>query len=153
MKIQIDRKYKQSNYTIGIMYINGVRFSETLEDKDRGLKSSMSESEIKMRKIYSQTAIPTGTYEIKMTYSPKFAIRTWGRRYSGQVPEILNVKGFSGVRIHPGNTPEDSLGCIFPGRNLEKGKVLNSTEYYYKLLDNYILPALKRKEKVELIIK
>lgn len=152
MRILIERRYKQNSYTIGVMYINGIRFSETLEDKDRGLKSTMSESEIKLRKIYSQTAIPTGTYEIKMTHSPKFAIRPWGKKYNGMVPEILNVKGFSGVRIHPGNTPEDSLGCIFPGRNLEKGKVLKSTEYYYKLLDNYIVPATKRKEKIELVV-
>jgi hypothetical protein len=87
-----------------------------------------------------------------MTYSPKFASRAWGRKYQGKVIQIMNVKGFSGVRIHPGNTAEESLGCIFPGRNLEKGKVLQSTAYYYKLLDNHILPALKRDEEVTITI-
>lgn len=153
MKLTIERKWKKDNYTIGILYINGVRFSETLEDKDRGLTDKMSEVEIKLKKVYSKTAIPTGTYELKMTYSPKFATRAWGKKYSGKVIQIMNVKGFTGVRIHPGNTPEDSLGCIFPGKNLEKGKVLQSTDHYYKLLDNYILPAMKRNEKIELTIK
>lgn len=153
MNIVVDRKWKSNTYTIGIMYINGVRFSETLEDKDRGLKSSMSEMEISSKKVYGQTAIPAGTYIIKMTYSSKFADRLWARKYNNKVPEISDVKGFSGVRIHPGNTAEESLGCIFLGRNLEKGKVLQSTMYYYKFLDNYIIPATKRGEKITLTIK
>ena len=152
MRIKVERKWKNEDYTIGIMYVNGTRFSETLEDKDRGLKDSMTEEEIKNKKIYGKTAIPTGTYKIKMTYSPKFASRVWGRKYQGKVIQIMNVKGFSGVRIHPGNTAGESLGCIFPGRNLEKGKVLQSTAYYYKLLDNHILPALKRDEEVTITI-
>lgn len=153
MNITIERKWKKDTYTIGVMYIDGVRFSETMEDKDRGLKSMMSEAEIKSKKVYGKTAIPTGTYLIKMLYSPKFATRPWGKKYEGNVPQIMDVKGFSGVRIHPLNTAEDSLGCIGVGRNLEKGKILKSTEYYYKLLDNYILPALKRREIVKLFIK
>jgi len=153
MKIVIDRKWKKSAYTIGVMTIDGERFSETLEDPDRGLTSKMTEAEIKTKKIYGITAIPTGTYEIKMTYSPKFATRVWGKRYQGQVPEIMNVRGFLGVRVHPLNTAADSLGCIGVGRNLEKGKILQSTEYYYKLLDKYILPAIKKGEKVTLTIK
>lgn len=153
MEILVDRRWKKNKYTIGISYINGVRFSETLEDRDRGLKSSMYETEIKARKVYGETAIPTGTYELKMTYSPKFANRPWAQKYGGKVIQIMDVKGFTGVRIHPFNTPEESLGCIAVGRNLETGKVLQSTNYYYKLLDNYILPAIKRGEKVNLTIK
>jgi hypothetical protein len=153
MEITVDRKWKKDTYTIGVCYINGVRFSETLEDKDRGLDNSMSESIIKSKKIYGQTAIPTGTYEIKMTYSPKFANRAWAKKYSGKVVEITNVKAYSGVRIHPFNTAAESLGCIAVGRNLVKGKVLQSTIYYQKLVDDYISPALKRGEKVTITIK
>lgn len=152
MIIRIERKWKKDDYTIGVMYINGTRFSETLEDKDRGLTDAMKSYEIEAKKIYGRTAIPTGTYEVTMTYSPKFASRPWAKKYNGMVVHINDVKGFSGVRIHPGNTAEESLGCIFPGRNLEKGKVLQSTSYYYKLVDNYIQPALKRGEKISLII-
>ena len=153
MEITVDRKWKKDTYTIGVCYINGVRFSETLEDKDRGLDNSMSESVIKSKKIYGQTAIPTGTYEIKMTYSPKFANRAWAKKYSGKVVEITNVKAYSGVRIHPFNTAAESLGCIAVGRNLVKGKVLQSTVYYQKLVDDYISPALKKGEKVTITIK
>ena len=152
MKLFLDRKWKKDTYTIGIMYIDGKRFSDTIEDRDRGLKDSMSESEIKLKKIYGKTAIPSGTYEIKMTYSPKFANRSWAKKYNGKVVEITNVKGYSGVRIHPFNTAADSMGCIAVGRNLAKGKVLESTAYYQKLVDDYIFPALKRGDKVTLTI-
>lgn len=153
MELLLNRRWKKNTYTIGEMFVNGKKFSETCEDKDRGLKNTMSLEEIKAKKIYGRTAIPTGTYELKMTYSPKFASRAFAKKYGGKVLEILNVKGYSGVRIHPFNSAEDSLGCIAPGRNLEKGKVLQSTAYYTKLIDDYIMPALDRGEKVMLTIK
>lgn len=153
MKILVERKYKKDKYTIGVMYINGIKFSDTLEDKDRNLTCDMPEYEITSKKVYGQTAIPSGTYKIYMTPSPKFSLRLWAKKYNGKVPQIMNVKGFEGVRIHPFNTAEESLGCIAVGRNLEKGKVLQSTAYYYRLLDNYIVPAIKRGESIEITIK
>lgn len=153
MEILVNRRWKKETYTIGECFINGVKFSETCEDKDRGLMSTMPINEIKAKKIYGKTAIPTGTYEVKMTYSPKFANRAFARRYGGKVLEIMDVKGYQGVRIHPFNTAEDSLGCIAVGRNLQKGKVLQSTIYYYKLMDEHVMPALKKGEKITLIIK
>lgn len=153
MELVVDRKYKKDTYTIGKLYVNGIEFSDTLEDKDRGLTSGMSFNEIKQKKVYGETAIPTGTYEVRMTYSPKFANRAYGKKYKGEVPEILNVVGYNGVRIHPFNTAQESLGCIAMGKNSIKGKVTNSTAYYYKLLDNYIVPATKRGEKITLTIK
>lgn len=153
MNIVIDRKWKKGSYTIGNLYINGVLFSNTLEDKDRGLASSMTLEEISKKKIYGQTAIPIGTYEVKMTYSNRFNSRAWGKKYNGKVPELINVKGFGGVRIHPGNKAADTLGCILVGKNSIKGMVTNSQAYYYKLLDDYIVPVVKKGEKVTLTIK
>ena len=153
MNIVIDRKWKKGSYTIGNLYINGVLFSNTLEDKDRGLTSSMTLEEINKKKIYGQTAIPSGTYEVKMTYSNRFHSRAWGKKYDGKIPELINVKGFGGVRIHPGNKAADTLGCILVGKNSAVGMVANSQAYYYKLLDDYIVPAVKKGEKITLTIK
>lgn len=153
MELLLDRKWKKDTYTIGIMYVNGQRFSETVEDKDRGLNDKMPLAEIKAKKVYGKTAIPTGTYDIQMTYSPKFAGKAFGRRYAGKVPQMMNVKGYEGVRIHPFNTAEDSYGCVAVGKNSIKGQVTQSTAYYYKLMDNYIMPAIKRGEKITLTIK
>jgi len=153
MNIVIDRKWKKGSYTIGNLYINGVLFSNTLEDKDRGLTSSMTLEEISKKKIYGQTAIPSGTYEIKMTYSNRFHSRAWGKKYDGKIPELINVKGFGGVRIHPFNRASESLGCIAVGKNSAVGMVTNSQAYYFKLLDDYIVPAVKKGEKITLTIK
>ena len=153
MKLKLDRKYKKDAYTIGVFYVNGIRFSECLEDPDRGLNSGMSLEEIKSKKVYGQTAIPTGIYKIALTHSPKFASRAWAKKYGGQVPQIMGVKGFDGVRIHPFNTAEECLGCIAVGDNKEKGKVLNATKRFYELMDKYIMPAVSRGEGITLTIK
>lgn len=153
MEITVDRKYKRDAYTIGKLYVNGKFFSDTLEDKDRGLRSSMTLEEIKKMKVYGQTAIPSGTYEVRMTYSNRFGQRTWARKYEGKVPELLDVRGFGGVRIHPGNKAADTLGCILIGKNSAVGMVTDSQAYYYKLLDDYIVPATKRKEKILITIR
>ncbi len=153
MQLTLERKWKKDTYTIGKLYVNGELFSDTLEDKDRGLTSAMTLEEINKKKIYGQTAIPSGTYEVKMTYSNRFNSRAWGKKYGGKVPELLNVKGFGGVRIHPGNKAADTLGCILVGKNSAVGIVTNSQTYYFKLLDDYIIPATKKNEKIILAIK
>lgn len=117
MELLLKRIYSGSTYTIGHLYINGEYFSDTLEDVDRGLTNDMSEEQIKKIKVYGKTAIPKGTYKVEVTYSPKF------KRY---LPILLNVKGFSGIRIHSGNTHEDTLGCLLVGYNKVKGQVINS---------------------------
>lgn len=153
MELIVDRKWKKDTYTIGKWYADGVEIGNSLEDKDRGLDSSMPLDKINKIKVKHETAIPTGTYEIKMTYSPRFSSKAWGRKYNGKVPEILNVKGFTGVRIHPMNNASQSSGCIGIGNNNVKGMITNSTGYYYKLLDNYILPAINKGEKITLTIR
>ena len=128
---------------------------ENVEEKasKKEEKVSNKKAETKKRKVYGETAIPTGIYNLKLSYSNKFANRAWGKKYKGQVPELLDVKGFVGIRIHPLNTTEDSLGCIGVGKNSVVGMITNSTEYYYKLMNNYIIPAIKRNEKITIEIK
>ncbi|MCQ2137899.1 MAG: DUF5675 family protein [Bacteroidales bacterium] len=152
MEIIINRKWPRKGYTIGTLSIDGVRICESLEDEDRGLKQGMSLAEIQKRKVYGETAIPAGRYLVTMTVSPKFRSRAWAVPYGGKVPLINNVTGYDGVRIHPMNRAEDSLGCVGVGRNTIKGQVTNSTYWYRYILDNYIIPATKRKEAIYLTI-
>lgn len=153
MEIKVNRRWKKESYTIGDLYCNGVRICNTLEDKDRGLTSSMPTGIINQKKIYGKTAIPTGTYKVVLSYSQKFAKKTWAKKYNGLLPELLDVKGYSGVRIHVGNTDNDTLGCLLLGENKEVGKVINSTKCFYDLMDNYIMPAWKAKEEITITIK
>lgn len=117
MLITLKRIYKGEGYTIGKLYIDGAYICDTLEDKDRGLTSAMTEAEIAKIKVYGQTAIPTGEYKVTMTMSSRF---------KKVLPLLNGVKGYSGVRIHSGNTAKDTEGCILCGKNTEKGKVTNS---------------------------
>ena len=120
MKLQLKRLYPKSNYTIGKLYIDGVYFCDTIEDTDRELYQTMPITEIKAKKKQDITAIPYGEYKVVLSMSPRF------RKV---LPEILNVPGFTGVRIHSGNTQYDSSGCLILGKNTVKGKVTNSRYY------------------------
>ena len=142
MEIKLIRKYRNSNYCIDKLYINNTYFSDALEDPDRGLISSMSLTEIKRIKIKGNTCIPYGTYNITITYSPRF---------KKNLPLVNNVKGFDGIRIHSGNTPKDTSGCILPGFNKIKGQVINSKDTTERLIA-LINTALSKGEKVTLEI-
>ena len=124
MKIKVKRIAKKEKYTIGHLFINDEYFCDTIEDKDRGLDDSMTESEIKKIKIKGKTAIPTGEYKLAIDYSPHFGKNCF---------HILNVKGFDGIRIHSGNDEEDSEGCLIVGQNKLVGKVINSKDTLAKL--------------------
>lgn len=124
MNITLIRKYKLPTYTIGKLYIDEEYFCDTLEDKDRGLTDDMTVSEISNIKIKKETAIPTGTYKVTITYS---------NRFKKNMPLINDVKGFEGIRIHSGNTNQDTEGCILVGFNKVKGNVINSRDTYNKL--------------------
>ena len=151
MELKLNRSAKRDSYTIGRLFVDGVLFSDTLEDRDRGLSDSMSAEQVKRVKVYGQTAIPTGRYEVVLSVSAKFAGRVWARRFGGRVPEIKAVKGFSGIRIHPLNTAADSLGCIGVGHNSAKGVITQSTQFFYALMDK-LLAAEARGERIFITI-
>ena len=77
MNILLKRIAKKETYTIGKLYIDNVYFCDTIEDKDRGLNQNMSINDINKKKVYGETAIPTGTYSliiplVYLTYIPFF---------------------------------------------------------------------------------
>lgn len=124
MKLKLVRIANRPTYCIGKLYIDGEYFCDTIEDTDRGLDDSMSVKEVLSKKIKGQTAIPCGTYPIEITYSPK---------YKRLMPLILNVKGYSGIRIHSGNSSKDTEGCLLVGKNTVVGMVTDSRNTYQKL--------------------
>lgn len=142
MDLKLERKYRNNNYCIDKLYINGKYFSDVLEDPDRGLTDSMSLEEIKKIKVKGNTCIPYGTYNITITYSPRF---------KKNLPLLNNVKGFDGIRIHSGNKPQDTEGCLLPGFNKVKGQVINSKVTTDKLIAQ-IQQAINKKEKVTITI-
>lgn len=155
MKILIDRKWKKEDYTIGKLYVDGVFFSNTLEDRDRGLTSTMSIEEIKKKKKAGDTAIPTGTYKVRMDIpSPRFSKSNWYIKNcnGAKMPRLKDVPGYDGVLVHCGNTAKDTEGCILVGKNDVKGMVTKSKDYFLKLY-NIMYIAYKKGESIEITIK
>lgn len=153
MELRLERRYKKDTYTIGNLYVNGTWFCNTCEDKDRGLSSSMPVDQINRIKVYGETAIPAGRYIVRMDIiSPKYnGVKWYKDNFGGRMPRLESVKGFSGILIHPGNTALDSYGCILPGINKQKGKVLDSRATFLKLW-KLMEAARKRKETIYLTI-
>lgn len=154
MEIKIKRIAKRPLYTIGRVYINGQYVCDSIEDKDRGLTDSMTESQIKKIKIKDQTAIPTGTYNLTMKVkSVRFSQKDYYKKYcNGYLPRIENVKGFSGILMHRGTDQNSSSGCIILGYNTIVGKVTNSQKAFetvYRMLKS----ASDKGEKITIIIE
>lgn len=138
MELLLKRIAKKQDYTIGNLYIDGQLFSNTLEDTDRGLTSSMTVDQIAKIKVYGKTAIPTGTYKINMNVvSPKFSKYTFYKNVcNGKLPRLMNVPGFDGILIHVGEGKEGhklTSGCILVGNNTIVGGLTNSRETFKKL--------------------
>ena len=138
--MKLHRKYRKNGYTIGLLYVNGKFVCNTLEDTDRGLTSSMTKEQIADVKVKGKTAIPVGTYPVIMSYSPRF---------KRQMPLLCGVKGFEGIRIHSGNTANDTEGCILCGKNTEVGKVTNS-KFWTKAVYDYIRNGLRQGVTIEI---
>ena len=108
MKITVKREFFSDTETLGTMFINDKFFCYTLEAYDRKLKQNQSSTEIAHKKIYGKTAIASGDYRVILSIS---------NRFKRLMPEVLNVKGFSGIRIHGGNTHLNTDGCILVAKN------------------------------------
>lgn len=138
MKLVLKRINNQDNYCEGKLYIDGIYQCDVIEDTDRDLTNEMSITEIQSKKVYGETAIPKGTYQITLdVVSPKFKDRSWATFCEGKLPRLLDVPGFEGVLIHVGNEASNSLGCLLVGQKTKDGWVSNSTQtfknLYYKL--------------------
>ena len=114
MDIVVTRQPTANGCTIGTMTIDGAFECYTLEDVVRPHGE----------KVYGQTAIPAGRYQIKLTMSNRFKI---------VLPLLENVPNFEGVRIHPGNTAADTDGCILVGQTKTSNSIGSSRVAFDKL--------------------
>ena len=122
MKLHLQRTERGDRYTMSRLAIDGVAFCDTLESTDRHLEAATMRPE---QKVFGQTAIPTGTYPVVLTYSPRFKCT---------LPLIQDVPHFEGIRIHPGNTSTDTAGCILVGRQSTPGRLTDSRQTLRQLM-------------------
>lgn len=142
MDLKLNRIYFHKNYTIGKLYVNGQYFSDTLEDTNRDFNRDGDLLDEGEDKVYAETAIPFGIYKVEVTMSPRF------KRY---LPILIDVKHFSGIRIHSGNKVGDSSGCILVGENKIKGGLVNS-KFYEDRLTKLLITTQKKGEIITIQI-
>lgn len=155
MKLKVERRWPKVTYTIGRLYIDGIFYCNTLEDRDRGLLQTDPLPTIQKRKIAGETAIPKGTYDVLMNVtSPKYAGVAWYYNFCrGKMPRLKDVPGFDGILIHPGgsNGPLDTRGCILVGRNTKVGKLTDSRACFQEIY-RLMKQAADRGEKITIEI-
>lgn len=134
MKLKVERLWKKPGYTVGRLYVDGKFFCNTLKDTVRDLNRE--------RKVPGKTAIPYGEYKVVFNWSPKF-----GRN----LPRLLNVPAFEGILIHPGNTADDSSGCILVGKNTKVGR-LTESRYTSDRLNVLVKDAQRKGESITIEI-
>ena len=113
MELTLNRHWFSALSTIGELSIDGAFECFVLEDKMRELAGVPVEK----WKVKGRTAIPTGRYQVVISHS---------FRFDRDLPRLLNVPGFEGILIHPGNTASDTEGCLLPGRARLADKVIES---------------------------
>lgn len=113
MTLRLVREPSLNHVTLGCLFVEGHFSCFTIEDEIR----EQAGVPVTTWKVPRQTAIPAGTYRVIVTPSHRF-----GR----PLPLIVDVPGFAGVRIHSGNTIDDTEGCLLVGRDRRPGRVLQS---------------------------
>ena len=153
MKIELTRIYNCPTYSIGRIRVDNKYICDCVEDTDRGLDQKMPLAEIKKKKVYKMTAIPTGTYQVTLNIqSPTFAkYKYYKQKCNGYVPRILLVPGYDGILIHCGSSAASSAGCIIVGFNTVKGRVTNSQKAWEELYA-LLKAASDRNEKITITI-
>lgn len=140
MRILLNRTHHGSVNTIGDLSINGERLCYTLEDKVREREGQP----VARWKVPGRTAIPRGTYKVVVTHSPRF-----GR----PLPLLLNVPGFIGIRIHPGNDSDDTDGCILVGNTWSGGDFIGQSRLAFNAVFSMINAAHQRGEPIEIEVR
>ena len=120
------------DYCTGKLYLDGGYFCLILEDTDRQLETNPG------AKIHGRTAIPRGTYRVILDYS---------NRFKRVLPRFLDVPGYEGIRVHSGNSDEDTEGCLIPGSTRNGNWVSNSRNTFAKLFE-LMEEAYERKEDI-----
>lgn len=142
MNLILRRRPSNETCTIGELYDDDGSFvCYICEDPVR----EIANAPVLTWKVLGDTAIPQGRYRITITYS---------NRFKRQLPLLNMVPGFAGIRIHPGNGPEDTEGCLLPGMSVQPGDagVLESRTAFKKLYD-LIDEELVRGEEVWIDIR
>lgn len=119
LKLRLIRVNKTFKYTEGVLIDlnNNKILCDTLEDRIRDINGDGDLDDKDEDKVYGETAIPYGTYDLEVTYSPTFDM---------DMVLIKGVKDFTGVRFHWGSTVKNTYGCVLVGKRHGHGMLINT---------------------------
>lgn len=133
MELVLNRILKTNDYTIGELSVNGTIICDTLEDRVRPLPETCPNTPKGIgckckEKVYGKTAVPAGTYKVKLGYS---------NRFKRILPQVLSVPHFLGILIHSLNKSSETEGCIGVGEWDGKTEdwISNSRKNFNKLFE------------------
>ena len=131
--VRMRRKYHNSRYCISHLYDGktGTYLCDAIEDtvRDANHNGVLDNGE---EKVYGETAIPCGRYYVTFR---RTGLAIGRKAKDGVIPYIHKVPHFTHIRIHNGETQDNSEGCIILGFNKVKGKVIDSEKaclYFYE---------------------
>lgn len=139
MQMLLQRSKQTSESVEGELSIDGEFQCFTLEPAFREVPNKP----VGYWKVPGKTAIPTGTYAVEVSYSARDGY------YS---PILDNVPGFLGVRIHIGNFPQDTEGCILVGTQMGDNEVLNSKAAFAALMAK-VQAAQQNHEPIQITVQ
>lgn len=120
--------------TLSKVWIAGNFVCDILEDEVREVWGEP----VAYWKVHGKTAIPVGTYRVVTQHSMRFGPDTL---------TLLDVPGFEYIRIHGGNTVENTEGCLLPGTRNSKNTV-GASQVALRALRSIIIPAIGSHEEV-----
>lgn len=123
LELVLNRIKFNDKRTIGELFANGKKLSDTLEDTLRELPEKCPETSkfkpcVCSEKVYGETCIPAGRYRVRYLYSNRFK-----RKY----PCLQDVPHFLGILIHAGSSESHTEGCILVGTLAQDGQHLIDT--------------------------
>lgn len=139
MQMELQRLQLDPDVTIGALYVDGDFECWILEDPVR----EVAGQPVSVWKVPGKTAIPFGQYDVTITPS---------QRFKRDLPLLLRVPGFDGIRIHPGNTVADTEGCLLPGLD-RLGKSVGRSRAAFDSLFSQIRSAFIRGEQINISIR
>lgn len=134
MRLILDRCWLSAKATVGKLRVDEVFECFTLEDRYRPPPET---------KVPRETCIPVGIYRVIINHSPRFKV---------DMPLLLEVPGFEGVRIHPGNTSADTEGCILVGRTRD-GESVQQSRVAYEALFARLLEAQNAGQRITIDVR
>lgn len=133
MELRLNRFKRTEKATLGRLFIEGIAECYTLEDVVRpaGVK------------VDGQTAIPAGMYNVIIDASTRF---------KRDMPHVLDVPMFTGVRIHSGNTDADTEGCILLGQKIENDDFVSGSKIAFNAFFVKLQAAINDGETVRITV-